>query len=130
MKITNTKNKKTCYATVVDSCPGCGSNDLGMLKTIISNPDPFSQGFYADVSPGVFKAIAKLDDGVAPISWEVSRLGDLFHSILMKLSHYSWLDYAVFGLFVARDCSPSTSGFPLYLRRLSSHYFLYHFLTV
>ncbi|KAF8605892.1 hypothetical protein BDV93DRAFT_489939 [Ceratobasidium sp. AG-I] len=53
VKITNTKNKKTCIATVVDSCPGCGEGDL-------------------DVSPKVFKSLAKLDDGVAAISWDFS----------------------------------------------------------
>ncbi|CAE6532464.1 unnamed protein product [Rhizoctonia solani] len=52
IKITNTSNGKTCYATVVDSCPGCAPADL-------------------DVSPSVFKKISKsLDDGVARINWD------------------------------------------------------------
>ncbi|KAG8763376.1 hypothetical protein FRC11_004251 [Ceratobasidium sp. 423] len=52
IKITNTSNGKTCYATVVDSCPGCAPADL-------------------DVSPSVFKMISKsLDDGVARINWD------------------------------------------------------------
>ncbi|KAB5594451.1 putative effector protein [Ceratobasidium theobromae] len=52
IKITNTKNGKTTYAKIVDSCPGCGGNDL-------------------DVAPKVFTAISKsLDDGVATINWD------------------------------------------------------------
>ncbi|KAG8719636.1 hypothetical protein FRC08_002364 [Ceratobasidium sp. 394] len=54
IKITNTKTGKSVTATCVDSCPGCGMNDL-------------------DVSPKVFNAIAKnLDQGVAPIKWDLA----------------------------------------------------------
>ncbi|KAF8705575.1 Non-catalytic module family expn, partial [Rhizoctonia solani] len=47
VKITNPTNGQTCYATVVDSCPGY-------------------------LSPSAFKKISKsLDDGVATINWDV-----------------------------------------------------------
>ncbi|KAH9979993.1 riboflavin aldehyde-forming enzyme [Lactifluus volemus] len=45
-----TSNGKTVEATMVDSCPGCGSNDL-------------------DMSPAVFKELAPLSLGVIDITW-------------------------------------------------------------
>lgn len=52
VRITNTANGKKVYATVVDSCPSCGENDL-------------------DLSPSVFQALAQggLDEGVITTSW-------------------------------------------------------------
>ncbi|KAG8743345.1 hypothetical protein FRC12_015071 [Ceratobasidium sp. 428] len=44
-KLTNTKNGKSVYARMRDSCPPCGYNDI-------------------DLSPAAFQALASLDDGV------------------------------------------------------------------
>ncbi|KAG9096253.1 hypothetical protein FRC07_010961, partial [Ceratobasidium sp. 392] len=49
-ELTNTKNGKTVYARMRDSCPPCGYNDI-------------------DLSPTAFKALAPLDDGVFQVSW-------------------------------------------------------------
>lgn len=49
--IKNTKNGKTATATVADECPGCGNGGL-------------------DMTPGLFKTLGNLDDGVIPISWD------------------------------------------------------------
>ncbi|KAG9123489.1 hypothetical protein FRC07_014879 [Ceratobasidium sp. 392] len=56
VKITNKKNGKSVIATCVDSCPTCGDND-------------------ADLSPATFSKLAKLDDGVFPMDWEVALSG-------------------------------------------------------
>ncbi|KAG9104025.1 hypothetical protein FRC06_006105 [Ceratobasidium sp. 370] len=49
-QLTNTKNGKTAYARMRDSCPSCGYNDI-------------------DLSPAAFEALEPLDDGVFTVSW-------------------------------------------------------------
>ncbi|KAI0755237.1 riboflavin aldehyde-forming enzyme [Daedaleopsis nitida] len=51
VKIKNTANGKTATATVRDSCPGCGSNDI-------------------DMSPSLFEELGSLDTGVLKVTWE------------------------------------------------------------
>ncbi|KAH9180665.1 plant expansin [Lactarius sanguifluus] len=51
VRITNTKNGKTVTVTVADDCPTCLNRNS------------------IDLSEGAFKAIASLDDGIAPIEW-------------------------------------------------------------
>ncbi|KAH9050662.1 plant expansin [Lactarius hengduanensis] len=53
VKITNTKNGKTVTVTVADDCPTCSNRNS------------------IDLSEAAFKAIASLDDGVAPIEWSL-----------------------------------------------------------
>ncbi|CCO29887.1 hypothetical protein RSOLAG1IB_04690 [Rhizoctonia solani AG-1 IB] len=54
VKITNTANNRSCYAKIVDSCPGCAASDL-------------------DVSPSVFAKLSdSLDEGTAPIKWDLA----------------------------------------------------------
>ncbi|KAG8685291.1 hypothetical protein FRC12_008556 [Ceratobasidium sp. 428] len=50
-KVSNKKNGKSVIVTCVDSCPTCGNNDL-------------------DISPKAFGQLAKLSDGVFPVTWE------------------------------------------------------------
>ncbi|QRV99849.1 hypothetical protein RhiJN_27868 [Ceratobasidium sp. AG-Ba] len=51
--IKNTKNGKSTTATVMDSCPSCGPNDL-------------------DLSPAAFKKLGSLSTGVLSVSWNFS----------------------------------------------------------
>ncbi|KAG8720824.1 hypothetical protein FRC08_018027 [Ceratobasidium sp. 394] len=51
IRIKNTKNGKTTTAKVLDTCPGCGSNDL-------------------DLSPAAFKKLGSLSTGVLSVSWD------------------------------------------------------------
>ncbi|KAI0370227.1 hypothetical protein BV20DRAFT_966852 [Pilatotrama ljubarskyi] len=59
MEIKNTKNGKTAFGLVRDSCPGCGPADI-------------------DMSPSLFQALgASLEEGVIKVSWHFKPKG--FH---------------------------------------------------
>ncbi|KAI0041728.1 hypothetical protein FA95DRAFT_1565074 [Auriscalpium vulgare] len=54
--VKNKANGKSVYAQMVDSCPGCGYDDL-------------------DMSPSAFEAIGSLSTGVLSISWNFQPKG-------------------------------------------------------
>jgi len=56
LQVVNTANGKSTWALLMDSCDGCGYNDL-------------------DMSPAVFSQVADLNDGVFPIAWHFMPKG-------------------------------------------------------
>ncbi|KAM5535891.1 hypothetical protein V8D89_010509 [Ganoderma adspersum] len=57
MEIKNTKNGKTAFGLVRDSCPGCGSGDT-------------------DMSPSLFQSLgATLEQGVVSVQWHFMKKG-------------------------------------------------------
>ncbi|KIP02891.1 hypothetical protein PHLGIDRAFT_130468 [Phlebiopsis gigantea 11061_1 CR5-6] len=52
LTVTNKKNGKKATGKIVDECPGCASGDL-------------------DMTPGLFKKLGTLDEGVLSISWSL-----------------------------------------------------------
>jgi len=67
--IVNTKNGKKARGKVVDSCPGCSDNDLGMFILSIRPQSGLIKNLLADLSPALFQQLDQLSVGVIPISW-------------------------------------------------------------
>ena len=65
-----TSNGKTADAQIVDTCPGCGPNDLGECDTIDGLAGWIYRLFPADMSPALFQHFASLDVGVISIDWD------------------------------------------------------------
>lgn len=62
---------KTVEAEMVDSCPGCGGNDLGKYRIFEYISCIELMGFLlADMSPATFESLAPLSVGVIEIEWE------------------------------------------------------------
>jgi hypothetical protein len=65
---------KTVEAEMVDSCPGCGVNDLGRFSIV--DALVVLGSWYApreDMSPATFEKLAPLDVGVIEIDWHFLR---------------------------------------------------------
>lgn len=75
LQITNSGNKKTHSATVVDLCTGCGEGSLGEPRPLLVPPAlvliaPFSR---LDMSPSLFEALdGSLDYGTFLMTWAYS----------------------------------------------------------
>ena len=77
MEIKNTKNGKTAFGLVRDSCPGCGSGDIGRSPISFQ----FKLGRYRlftskDMSPSLFQSLgATLDQGIVSVQWHFMKKG-------------------------------------------------------
>jgi hypothetical protein len=61
---------KTVTAEMVDSCPGCGGNDLGKYRIVEYTSCIGLMGFLlTDMSEATFKSLAPLSVGVIQIEW-------------------------------------------------------------
>ncbi len=72
VSIKNLANGKTATATVRDSCPGCGSNDIGTDHLLVHPCSIVSDLSIscADMSPSLFQELGDLDTGVLNVSWD------------------------------------------------------------
>jgi hypothetical protein len=65
-----TANGKTTYGQTRDSCPSCGTGDLGTNVYDANVVDRISPNlFTVDMSPSLFQQFAGLDVGELKISW-------------------------------------------------------------
>lgn len=70
--ITNLANGKSAWGQTRDSCPSCGSGDLGAYlfrEQHAQTPLLICDFVYADMSPSLFQQLGSLDTGVLSISW-------------------------------------------------------------
>lgn len=78
MEIKNTKNGKTVFGLVRDSCPGCGPGDIGRLPIIILqlNLGRYRLLMFIDMSPSLFQSLgATLDQGIVSVQWHFMKKG-------------------------------------------------------
>ena len=71
VKITDIRTGKTANAMVRDSCPGCGSNDLGMFAPplLVNKTQHLSWVLVLDMSPSLFQHFEPLSKGTFRIKW-------------------------------------------------------------
>ena len=78
MEIKNTKNGKTAFGLVRDSCPGCGPGDIGRSPiSFQSNLGRYRRLFMSiDMSPSLFQSLgATLDQGIVSVQWHFMKKG-------------------------------------------------------
>jgi hypothetical protein len=64
---------KTVEAQMVDSCPGCGANDLGRFSCQRISCPGLMGCSPEDMSPATFEKLAPLSEGVIQIEWHFMR---------------------------------------------------------
>lgn len=65
---------KTVVAEMVDSCPGCGGNDLGEYRIVeYTSCIGLMEFLLTDMSQATFNSLAPLSVGVIQIEWNFMK---------------------------------------------------------